>query len=330
MFVLPTNPPSFFPKVAPMNSPMHRRHFLKTTTIAGVGIGLAGLGGSRLSAGELAQGAPNAEKLGWRLGMQAWTFHQSTLFDAIDKTASLGLHYIEAFPGQKLSGDLPNLTFGEGLSADGRKAVKQKLADSGVTLVNYGVRDLPKDVDQSRKVFEFAKEMGIETIASEPKEDAFETLGKLSEEYEINVAIHNHPKPSRYWNPDTVLKVCRGRGKRIGACADTGHWPRSGLNPIECLKKLEGRIISLHFKDINKLGHDAHDVPWGTGVCDVKGMLAEIHRQKIKPVFSIEYEHNWGHSLPEIAECVAYFDKCAVELAAFDINWPNTIIRKPK
>ena len=301
---------------------MHRRHFLKTTTIAGVGIGLAGLGGSRLSAGELAQGAPNAEKLGWRLGMQAWTFHQSTLFDAIDKTASLGLHYIEAIPGQKLSGDLPNLTFGEGLSADGRKAVKQKLADSGVTLVNYGVRDLPKDVDQSRKVFEFAKEMGIETIASEPKEDAFETLDKLSEEYGINVAIHNHPKPSRYWNPDTVLKVCRGRGKRIGACADTGHWARSGLNPIECLKKLDGRIISLHFKDLNKFGPDAHDVPWGTGVCDVKGMLAEIHRQKIKPVFSIEYEHNWGHSLPEIAECVAYFDRCATELAAWDINWP--------
>ena len=134
----------------------------------------------------------------------------------------------------------------------------------------------------------------------------------------INVAIHDHPKPSHYWNPDTVLKVCQGRSQRIGACADTGHWARSGLNPIECLKKLKGRIISFHFKDLNKLGPDAHDVPWGTGVCDVKGMLAEIRRQKIKAVFSIEYEYNWGNALPEIAQSVAYFDKVAAELAAWD------------
>ena len=80
----------------------------------------------------------------------------------------MGLHYIEAIPGQKLSKDQPNVTFGEGLPADARKAVKKKLADSGVKLVNYGVCGLPKDIDQSRKMFEFAKDMGIETIVSEP------------------------------------------------------------------------------------------------------------------------------------------------------------------
>jgi hypothetical protein len=66
---------------------MNRRGFLQTTGAVGVGLGLAGLGGSRLLAAELAAGAPNAEKLGWRLGMQAWTFHQSTFYDAVDKTA---------------------------------------------------------------------------------------------------------------------------------------------------------------------------------------------------------------------------------------------------
>ena len=54
-----------------------------------------------LLAAALANGAPNAEKLGWRLGCQAWSFKQFTFFEAIDKTASLGLHYIEAGPGQK-------------------------------------------------------------------------------------------------------------------------------------------------------------------------------------------------------------------------------------
>ena len=45
-------------------------------------------------------------------------------------------------------------------------------------------------------------------------------------------------------------------------------------------------------------------------------MLTEIHRQGFKGPFSIEYEHNWLNSLPEIAESVKYFDKVAAELAA--------------
>ena len=211
-----------------------------------------------------AKGAPNAEKLGWRLGCQAYTFNRFTFFEAVDKTASLGLHYIEAYPGQRISKD-SSAAIGADMTAADRKEVLKKLADSGVKMVNFGVGGC------DRKHFEFAKEMGIETLVAEPDEDDFDAIDKLCDEFGINLAIHNHPKPSHYWNPDTVLKVCKGRSKRIGACADTGHWARSGLNPLECLKKLEGRIISFHFKDLNKMGLDAHDVPWGTGVCDVKG-----------------------------------------------------------
>jgi hypothetical protein len=62
---------------------------------------------------------------------------------------------------------------------------------------------------------------------------------------------------------------------------------RSGINPLDAIRKLEGRIVSFHFKD----------------------------RQKIKAVLSIEYEYHWENSLPEIAEPVACFDRIAAELA---------------
>jgi sugar phosphate isomerase/epimerase len=198
---------------------------------------------------------------------------------------------------------------GDGLSAEERQEVKKRLSDHGLKLVNFGVGGY------SRKIFDFAKDMGIETLVSEPPFDAFDQLDKLCEEYQINVALHDHPKPSRYWSPDIVLKACTDHSKRIGACCDTGHWMRSDINPVEALKKLEGRIISFHFKDLNEFGPRAHDVPWGTGRGDVKGMLAEVKRQGIKPVFSIEYEYHYGHSMPELAECVAYFDKVCAELA---------------
>lgn len=287
----------------------------------------------------MAQGAPNAEKLGWRVAVQAYSFNKFTFFEAVDKTASLGLKWIEAYPGQKIGGDLPNDTFDHSMSKDARKVVNAKLKAAGVKLVNYGVVALPNNEKQCRNVFDFAKEMGIETICSEPPKDAFALLDKLTEEYGINVAIHNHPKPSPYWDYKVELEALQGHSKRIGACADTGHWMRSCtesqeevkkikdefgaeadshlhyLNSLEALKALEGRIISLHFKDLNDVGHEAHDVPWGTGKGDVKGMLTELKRQGFKGVFSIEYEYHWENSVPDMAQCVANFDAIAAELA---------------
>jgi len=257
----------------------------------------------------------------WRLGMQAYSFNRFTFFEAVDKTRALGLKCIEAYPGQRLSKEKPNVKTDHNMPSPEKKEMLQKLREAGVDLVNYGVVGLPNNEAECRKVFSFAKEMGIETIVSEPPEDAFDLIEKLCDEYKINVAIHNHPKPSHYWNPDTVLKVCKGRSKRIGACADTGHWMRSEINPVEALKKLEGRIVSLHFKELNKFGGGAHDVIWGTGAGDAAAMLAELERQNFKGVFSIEYEHNWLHSMPEIAGCVSFFKRTAAELGQTDWQW---------
>jgi sugar phosphate isomerase/epimerase len=299
---------------------IHRRDFLKTSGAIGLGVSVLGCSmsvGAEETTLKTPQGTTHAEKLGWRLACQAYSFNHFSFFEAIEKTSSLGLKYIEAYPHQKLFKD-DKTTINDAISPEYRKKIKTELKEKGVKLVNYGVCDLSKDEAASRKVFEFAKDMGVETLTAEPSEDALEMLDKLCNEYKINIAIHNHPKLSNahYWNPDTVLKAVKNCSKRIGACCDTGHWVRSGLDPLECLKKMEGRIISFHFKDLEKRSPDTHDVPWGAGVCDVKGMLAEIHRQGVKAVFSIEYEHNWDNSLPDIAKCIDYFEKIAGEYDA--------------
>ena len=185
-----------------------------------------------------AQSVRTPQEENWRLGMQAYTFNRFTFYEAVDKTAALGLRYIEAYPGQGLSKQKPDVKTDHNMSSRDKVEMLQKLREAGVKLLNYGVVSLPNNEAECRKVFDFAKEMGIETIVSEPPEDAFGLIDRLCEEYEINVAIHNHPKPSHYWDPDTVLRVCDGRSKWIGACADTGHWCRSGVDPVEAVKKL--------------------------------------------------------------------------------------------
>ena len=272
--------------------------------------------GRSFAAADKAKETPS-DPLGWRLGAQAYTFNRFTFFEAVDKIASAGLKYVEAYPGQRISEDGPE-KISHTMSAELRRKVQKKLNAAGVKWVCFGVTG-GKDEADWRKLFEFAKAMGIETITAEPDPAHMDCVERLCEEFQINLAIHNHPKGShsRYWNPDTVLAAVKGRNPRIGACADTGHWARSGLDPLECLKKLEGRIISLHFKDLNERSPEAHDVHWGTGACNVYALLSELKRQGFQGVFSIEYEHNWDNSLPDVKECVKYFRLAA---AALDDN----------
>ena len=260
-----------------------------------------------------------AESIGFRLGVQAWTFRDRTAFEAIDATRILGVKYIELYPGQSLSPDDKSALVGPALSSDQRDKLKAKLAASGVRAVNFGVVNFTADAAAARRVFEFGRDLGLETITCEPADVAsWDIVERLAGEFRINAACHNHPKPSHYWNPDTVLEAIKGRGEgrtsgRVGCCADTGHWPRSGLMPVDCLKKYEGHIICLHFKDIT----NGEDRPWGTGDGDAAGMLRELHRQHFKGVISIEYETGTGKELEQnAARCVAFFDKTAREIAA--------------
>ena len=255
----------------------------------------------------------------WKLGTQAYTFNHFTFYEAVEKTKSMGMKYIEAYPGQRLSSEMGDVKFDHNMSDKLKSEVKLMLHEKNMKLINYGVVALPNDEAECRKVFNFACDMGIETIVSEPPEDAFDLIDELCQEYNICVAIHNHPNPSHYWNPDTVLKVCEGRSKWIGACADTGHWTRSGIDPLEAVKKLGsvGRIKSVHFKDLNEFGNrDAHDVIWGTGVSKAREVLAELAKQGFKGVFSVEYEYNWDNSVPEITKCAEFFKKTSAELSS--------------
>jgi sugar phosphate isomerase/epimerase len=252
---------------------------------------------------------------GWRLSVQAWTFNRFTFTEAVEKVAGLGIRWIEAYPGQQIRPGDKGVTMGPGLSGEERASIRHMLADAGVRLVNYGVVDLGKDEGSCRSVFDFAREMGIETIVAEPPSDMLDLVERLCKEYRIRVAIHNHPKPSPYWNPDRVLEVCRGRSAWIGSCSDIGHWIRSGIQPVEAIRKLGPRVLTLHFKDLNEFGTaDAHDVVWGTGVANVGAILGELDRQHYRGVFSIEYEYHWDNSVPEVRACAAAFDSIALSL----------------
>jgi len=247
---------------------------------------------------------------GIALGCQAWTFKEYSVLEAIDKTAAAGGKVIEFFPGQKLSAEKPDLKFDHNATEEMITTVKARLEKDGIRAVNYGVVSIPKEEADARKIFEFAKKFELYGITTESV-DSIDTIEKLVKEYDIHVGFHNHPRrpnDAKYkmWDPNYVLSIVKDRDARIGSCSDVGHWVRSGLNPVDCLKLLEGRIISAHLKDLNEQSSKAHDVPFGKGISDMAGIFTELKRQKFAGNASIEYEYNWKDSVTDVAQCVGF------------------------
>jgi sugar phosphate isomerase/epimerase len=255
-----------------------------------------------------AEPIPEANKQnGFAIGCQAYSFNRYSVFEAIEKTAEAGGKVIEFFPNQKLTKD-DNTPWKHGASDETIAKVQAKLKEHGIKAVNYGVVG-GKDEAEWRQIFEFAKKLGLYGITTEDvaKLDIIEPLVK---EFDIRVGIHDHPRrqndPSyRVWDPYYILEVTKSRDARIGACADTGHWQTSGLNPVWCLRVLKGRIISSHMKDKVDYGQ-SHDVPYGTGVGEIGRCLDELKKQGFQGNISIEYEYNWTASVPDITKCVEF------------------------
>ncbi len=262
--------------------------------------------------GTLAQAAPIPDEYktnGFAIGLQAYTFNRFTVFEAIEKTAAAGGKVIEFYPGQKLSKEQPDVKWSHDAPDDVFAKVVAKLAEHKIKAVNYGVVSIPTEEDGARKIFAFAKKLGLYGITTESFE-AIDTIEKMVKEYDIKVGFHDHPrrpdKPTyRMWDPYFILELTKDRDARIGACADTGHWQTSGINPLWAVRTLKGRIVSSHLKDKEDFGK-SHDVPYGTGVGQIGDILAELKAQGFDGNISIEYEYNWENSLPEVTKCIDF------------------------
>lgn len=237
------------------------------------------------------------------LAMQAWTYRRYTFLEALEKTKALGIRYLQAYPGQPLSREDRQARFDHHLGDEQIGRIRQALAQAGVEVVSYGVVDCGRDEASMRRVFDFARKMGIHIIVTEPQDEDFPILEKLVQEYDIQVAIHNHPEPSRYAKPETVLEKIKGLDWRVGACADTGHWMRGLRIPVEALRLLSGRVIDVHLKDRSDFctGQGIEDVPFGSGKANVRDVLAELTLQNYGGYLTIEYENEAEALTPEPA-----------------------------
>ena len=247
---------------------------------------------------------------GFWIGCQAWTFNKSTVAEAIQLTAKVGGNVIEFFPGQKIE---PGSN--EGIGPDNSDATLDKIKGfcekAGITPIGFGVTNFGTNENECRKLAEFAKKLGIREITCEVGAESLRVMEKFVKEYDLRIAIHNHPRRAndanyKVWDPKYVAELVAPFDARIGSCADTGHWVRSGVDPVAALKILKGRIHASHLKDLHVPGGDGHDVPYGTGVSNIPGILTELTRQKYQGHLAVEYERGGAGPVDEVAACIGF------------------------
>ena len=246
------------------------------------------------------------------ISVQAWSFRKFTFVETLAKLRELGIENVQAYYDQKLGlpGEDPDARFHYQMTESQKTKIKAELDRLGIRVVAYGVVEKIGEADV-RRLFTFAQEMGIEIVVMEPRWDDWTGIDELAEEYNLKVAIHNHKTPNKYARPEVVLSHLEGRSRRMGACADTGHWLRSGIVGKDGLRTLSGRVHDVHLKDFDELGNlDANEVPFGQGKANGRDILAELTLQNYAGYLTIEYEKEADalDPSPAIREIIAFID----------------------
>ncbi len=238
-----------------------------------------------------------AAKTKLRLGVQLYSFRKFSVDDALKHSKELGFEQVEFY-----SGMLPTNASSETISE-----VTQKVKANGLTISAHGVNKLTKNAEANRKLFEFAKALGIRTLTVDPDPDSFDNVNALVKEFDIRVGIHNHGPKHRYNKAVDVLKAIEGRDERIGACADLGHFIRSGERPADVIRLLKGRLYGVHLKDFAEMQDKSEGVILGKGHLN----CAEVFDALIQVGFpadgalSLEYEEHPDNPIEDIRQCVA-------------------------
>lgn len=173
-----------------------------------------------------------------------------------------------------------------------KKAILDK---NGLVAYTFGVNGTSMNKEENRKLFEFAKLMGIQVIIVEPKNMAeWDNLEQLVKEYDVKLAIHNHGKGTVYGDPATVKGILAQRDARIGVCLDVGWVTAAGFDAAAVFRDYgANRVFDMHFKDkVYETAADgkivATDTEIGKGKANYAGLFEEIRKSKWSGVLAIE------------------------------------------
>jgi len=238
--------------------------------------------------------------LGLKMGVATYTLRELPIEQAIEGVKRVGLKYV-SIKNVKNHIDLSH-------AGEERKQRAQMFRDAGLIPLSVGNVSMRTGEADTRKAFEYARDIGVPTIVCAPSLEAIPFLDKMVKEFDIKLAIHNHgPEDKGFFpSPFDVMRAVESFDKRIGLCIDVGHTARAGVDPADSILKCHDRLYDVHLKDISALGNKNTPIEGGRGILDSKSILAALLKIKYQGLVGFEYEKDGKDPVPGLAESVGY------------------------
>jgi type 1 glutamine amidotransferase len=230
--------------------------------------------------------------LGWQVAVPLGSFRQDTFVEAARKAEALDLAAIEGDSTQRVSAQIPK-PLDYRLAPGERDAVRERMLVLSLRMPVYVTPSIGEDEQSARKVLEFAKSLGVETVAVERTPRNLAAIEKLAEEFGINVALNG---PQR-----TVLEALEGRHTgRIGAYVDLGKWMQEGITPAGAVALLKNRLLALRLSDRN----------------DLTQILTEIYQRDLKPAIIAVNSSGGREVISDLSRSLETFEKAVHPVVA--------------
>lgn len=200
-------------------------------------------------------------------------------FDRICSTISdAGFRYIELWMGHAFP------KFMTPYFADDMKNIIQK-HEIEITGYSCSLGDPIHFPKWTELCFETCKMLNIDQITSGISKESASKIYQYCEEYEMKVAVENHPEK----HPNEILSIIADYGDRLGAGVDTGWFGTQGYPAHKALWELKDFLLNVHLKDIQETGAH-HPVAFGTGVVDAEKCVQVLKEIGYDGRVSIEHE----------------------------------------
>jgi inosose dehydratase len=235
---------------------------------------------------------------GLKIGVATFSFLQFPTETAIANVRKLDLKYVSIKDKH-----LPMTA-----SSEERKTLAKKFIDGGVTPLSCGNMNVSKTPteEEFRRIFQYAKDIGVPTIVTQPPPEYIPLLDKLVKEFDIKVALHNHGPNRVYPTPYEAMAKAKGYDKRIGVCIDIGHTARCGVDPAKAVIDFGDRVYDMHLKDVTSPKEEGQAIEVGRGIIDIQAVLKALITIKYAHLAAFEHEINMEDPMPGLGESVGY------------------------
>jgi inosose dehydratase len=275
-----------------------RRTALKQLAVASLGLPLAAAPAGLLAADTVPSQKSTSLRAKFRLGVATVGLKSLPLDNMLAAVQRVGLDHISLFRAHSPWENSP-ARWAE---------IAQKIRASGVTPLCCGVLYLKNDEPAMRRMFDYAKTLGVTYFSCSLEPAALPLLEKLVKEYDLRAAIHNHGPEDKVWpSPDLVWQAIQPLDKRIGLCLDVGHAWRAGTDPAAAIRAYRERLYDVHLKDsAAAVGQEDVPVEVGRGHIDQRALLTALMEIDYRENVWFEYEKDANDPVPGLAESIGY------------------------